>query len=141
MKTDERRKLVAELLAGAAKGPAAEAEALNADPAAPMDYVYVHLRRYVLAKYMLPPDCEEDEILALARRSLEITLKLDENALRELDQATPCNHATSEITKKVLLLYAVQRDLRLPENPPALAAVQTVTELARYVVDTRRGPA
>ena len=140
METKERKDLVAELLRRA-RGPEAEAEALNADPAAPVEYVYVHLRRYVLAKYMLPPDCEEDEILALARRSLEITLKLNENALRELDQATPCNHATSEITKKVLLLYAVQRDLRLPENPPALAAVQTVTELARYVVDTRRGPA
>ena len=140
METKERKDLVAELLRRA-RGPEAEAEALNAVPDAPYEYVLEHLRRYVLAKYMLPPDCEEDEILALARRSLEITLKLDENALRELDQATPCNHATSEITKKVLLLYAVQRDLRLPENPPALAAVKTVTELARYVVDTRRGPA
>ena len=140
METKERKDLVAELLRRA-RGPEAEAEALNAVPDAPYEYVLEHLRRYVLLKYMLPPECAEDDIRALARRSLEITLKLDENALRELDQATPCNHATSEITKKVLLLYAVQRDLRLPENPPALAAVQTVTELARYVVDTRRGPA
>ena len=141
MEASERKKLVAELLAGNAAVPKKEAAALNARPEGSYRYVLGHLRRYVLAKYMLPPDCRENNIRALARLSLEITLKLDENTLRELDQATPCNHATSEITKKVLLLYAVQRDLRLPENPPALAAVKTVTELARYIVDTRRGPA
>ncbi len=139
MEIGERRKLVARLLAASKKEPLAEAEAINAaGPEASFDYVEAHLRRYVLAKYMLPPDCGEDSILELARLSLEITLKLDENALRELDQATPCNQAKSEVTKKVLLLYAVQRDLHLPEDPPALSAVQTVTELAQYVCAVRK---
>ncbi len=139
MEIGERRELVARLLAASKEEPLAEAEAINAAGTdAPFEYVEAHLRRYVLAKYMLPQDCEEDNILALARLSLEITLKLDGNALRELDQATPCNQAKSEITKKVLLLYAVQRDLHLPEDPPALSAVQTVTELARYVCARRK---
>ena len=133
MDIEKRRKLVAELLSASKYGPQAEADAINNAPGASFDYIEPRIRRYVLKKYMLPPDCEEDNILALARMSLEITLKLDENALRELDQATPCNHAKSETTKKVLLLYAVQKDLHLPENPPALAAVKTVTELALYV--------
>ncbi len=141
MNESERRKLVAELLAGAGRGAAEEAAALNADPAAPLSYVQEHLRRYVLAKYLLPPDCPEDDIRALARLSLERTLRIDANVLRELDQATPCNHATSETTKKILLLYAVQRDLHLPENPAAMVAVQTVTELAAYVCAMRSGGA
>ena len=138
METKERKDLVAELLRRA-RGPEAEAEALNAVPDAPYEYVLEHLRRYVLLKYMLPPECAEDDIRALARLSLEVTLKLNANALRELDQATPCNSATSETTKKVLLLYAVQRDLRLPENPAALSRVKTVPELAQYVCAARRG--
>ena len=138
MEANERKSLVAELLQRA-RGPEAEAVALNAVPDAPFEYVLEHLRRYVLLKYMLPPECAEDDIRALARLSLEITLKLNANALRELDQATPCNSATSETTKKVLLLYAVQRDLCLPENPAALSKVKTVTELARYVCAARQG--
>ena len=138
MEASERKKLVAELLAGNAAVPKKEAAALNARPEGSYRYVLGHLRRYVLAKYMLPPDCRENNIRALARLSLEITLKLDENTLRELDQATLCNHATSETTKKVLLLYAVQRDLNLPENAPKLAAVQTLQELAHYIVDARK---
>jgi len=138
MDIDKRRKLVAELLAVSKYGPQAEADAINNTSEPSFEFVEPRLRRYVLKKYMLPPGCEEDDILALARMSLEITLKLDENALRELDQATPCNHAKSETTKKVLLLYAVQRDLHLPENPAVLAAVKTVTELAHYVCAARK---
>ncbi|MBR3396571.1 MAG: hypothetical protein IKG70_01815 [Lachnospiraceae bacterium] len=139
MEIGERRKLVARLLAASKKEPLAEAEVINSEPDASFIFVEEHLRQYVLAKYMLPPDCKKDNILALARLSLEITLQLDENALRELDQATPCNHAKSETTKKVLLLYAVQRDLHLPENPAQLSKVKTVTELAQYVCEARRG--
>ena len=129
----DRKKLVEELLMHAGAGAEREAAILNEASDPDLAFISRHLRNYVLKKYMLPPDCQEDNIYALARESLKVTLKIDSEVLHRLDQATPCNQATSESTKKVMLLYAVQRDLHLPENPAALSAVQTVSELGQYV--------
>ena len=63
-------------------------------------------------------------------------MKLDKDVIRNLDQATPCDHATSESTKKVLLLYAVQTDLGLKPAAEKLAKVETLTELTDYVYDS-----
>ena len=121
------------MLASAGTKAEAQARILNAEEQPTVEFIELHLRQYVLQKYTLPPDTSEDDIRALARESLKITLRLNKDALHELDKAAPCNHATSETTKKVLLLYAVQRDLHLPENPAELASVQTVSGLARYI--------
>lgn len=137
MLTIDRKKLVAELLVSSKCAAEEEARAINEEKDVTLEFIYLHLRRYVLAKYMLPPDYAEDDIKALARESLQRTLKVDKNALHKLDLATPCNSATSESAKKVLLLYAVQKDLHLPESPAKLAAVETVTALAEYVYEMR----
>ena len=50
----------------------------------------------------------------------------------------PCDHATSESTKKVLLLYAVQKDMELNPDPEGISRVQTVAELAQYVLEARK---
>lgn len=129
----DRKALVAELLASSGKRAEREAAIINSAEAPSVDFIYTHLRKYVLSKYMLDDSCTEDGIKALALESLQRTLKINKNAIHELDTATPCNKATSESTKKVMLLYAIQKDLHLPENPGALAACTTVTELAAYV--------
>ncbi|MCI1654755.1 MAG: hypothetical protein LKI32_06490 [Lachnospiraceae bacterium] len=133
MDAKSRRELVIRILNKAKEQTAKEAEAILSADHPTKEYVGAHLRAYVLSKYLLAPDIEEDNIRTLAALSLARTMKLDTKMIRELDQATPCDHATSESTKKVLLLYAVQKDLRLNPDPEKLTAVATVSELTDYV--------
>ena len=95
-----------------------------------MDVLYVHIRNYILAKFMLEPDCKEDDLMELSALSLARTMKIDRSLLKSLDTATPCDHATSESAKKVLLLFALQQDLGVKPDPAAMADAKTVRELA-----------
>lgn len=130
----DRKKLVADLLASSRQTAGAEAEIIRAEKDPTPDFVFLHLRRYILNKFLLSDSCEEEDLKSLALLSLARTLKLDKTLVRELDQATPCDHATSESTKKVLLLYAVQKDLGIEPDPAELAGVKTVPELSRLVL-------
>lgn len=129
----DRKELVAKLLSASKQKSAQEADRIKNEPNPSYNFIYEHLRNYVLSKYMLPSDCEADDIKELAVLSLARTMKLDRDAIRNLDQATPCDHATSESTKKALLLYAVQKDLKLKPDAEKIAKVSTVAELAEYV--------
>ncbi len=133
MDVEARKKIVARLLSASKQATAEEAEILKNEPAPTLEFVYEHIRKYVLYKYLLSQECEEDSIRELARLSLARTMKIDKDVIRNLDQATPCDHATSESTKKVLLLYAVQKDLELKPNPEKIAKIETVSALADYV--------
>ncbi|MCR5666211.1 MAG: hypothetical protein K6G01_05225 [Eubacterium sp.] len=135
MDANARRQLVMNILNKAREATLKEAEAIKANPNPTRDFLEEHIRSYVLSKYLLSPDTREDDIKALASLSLARTMKLDVKLIHELDTATPCDHATSESTKKVLLLYAVQKDLELPPNPEKLSNVTTVTELVDYVYE------
>ncbi|MCC8081051.1 MAG: hypothetical protein LIO80_03385 [Lachnospiraceae bacterium] len=128
-----RKELVAKLLSASQKRSAQEAEKIRQEPHPSLKFIYEHLRNYVLSKFMLTPDCETDDIKDLASLSLARTMKLDPDVIHSLDQATPCDHATSESAKKVLLLYAVQKDLELKPDAEKISKVSTVTELAEYV--------
>lgn len=133
MDVEARKKIVVRLLSASKQATAEEAEILKNASAPTLEFVYEHIRKYVLYKYLLSQECEEDNIRELARLSLARTMKIDKDVIRNLDQATPCDHATSESTKKVLLLYAVQKDLELKPNPEKIAKIETVSALADYV--------
>jgi hypothetical protein len=133
MDVGERKKLVAKLLSASKQATFEEAGIIKRESFPTLEFVYTHLKKYILSKYLLPPDCEADDIKELASLSLARTMKLDKDMIRNLDQATPCDHATSESTKKVLLLYAVQTDLELKPAAEQIAKVTTVWELAAYV--------
>ncbi len=133
MDAKDRKELVAKLLSASHEKSLQEAEQIRQETDPSFEFIYEHLRRYVLSKFMLSPDCEADDIKELASLSLARTMKLDPDVIHSLDQATPCDHATSESTKKVLLLYAVQKDLELKPDAEKLSRVSTVRELTEYV--------
>ncbi|SDB26836.1 hypothetical protein [Eubacterium oxidoreducens] len=139
MDAKQRRQLVINILNKAKEATSKEAEQIKANKNPTREFIEEHVRRYVLSKYLLAPDVKEDDIKALASLSLARTMKLDVKLIHELDTATPCDHATSESTKKVLLLYAVQKDLELPPNPEKLSNVTTVTELVDYIYEILGG--
>lgn len=138
MDAKQRKKLVARLLSASKQATVEEAERIKGEPSPTLEFLYSHLKKYVLSKYLLSADCGEDNIRELAALSLGRMMKLDKDVIRSLDQATPCDHATSESTKKVLLLYAVQKDLGLKPAPEKIAKVETVRELAEYVYAAMR---
>ncbi|MCR5082561.1 MAG: hypothetical protein K6B15_03715 [Parasporobacterium sp.] len=134
MDADKRKQIVAKLLSAAKSGAEEEANAILNANALSYDFVYEHIRGYILKKYVLSMDETEEDLKALARISLAKMMKIDPEVIRELDMATPCDKATSESTKTALLLYAIQRDLDLPSNPKEYAAVENIPELARYII-------
>ncbi len=134
MDADKRKQIVAKLLSAAKSGAEEEAKLLLDAPKLEYDFVYEHIRGYILKKYVLSPDETEEDLKALARISLAKMMKIDAEVRRELDMATRCDKATSESTKTALLLYVIQRDLGLPSNPKEYAAVENIPELARYII-------
>lgn len=135
MKIEDRKKIVARLLSRAKEETQKEVDMLRKEENPTLDFIYEHIRNYVLSKFLLPPDCEETGIPELARLSLARTMKIDPDVIHSLDFATPCDHATSESAKKVLLLFAVQRDLGLKPNPEKIAKVGNLHELAQYIYE------
>ncbi len=134
MDAEKRKKIVAKLLEAAKNGADAEAQIILAGNNKDYDFVYTHIRNYILKKYVLSEDEKEENLRELAKLSLAKMMKIDPEVLREIDLATPCDKATSESTKTALLLYSIQRDLKLPSNPREYAAVETLSELAAYIV-------
>lgn len=138
MKIEDRKKIVARLLSKAKEETEIEADLIRNEKDPSLDFIYEHVRKYVLSKFLLAPDCEETRIRELARLSLARTMKIDPNIMHSLDVATPCDHATSESAKKVLLLFAVQKDFGLAPNPEKLAKVEDLHALAEYVYQAER---
>ena len=138
MNIEDRKQIVARLLAKAHEATDREADLIKAEKEPTREFLYEHLRNYVLSKYLLEPDCPETNIRKLASLSLARTVKIDPKIIHALDQATPCDHATSESAKKVLLLYAVQKDLNLAPNPEKIAQVESLDELTDYVYRSKR---
>ncbi len=134
MDAEKRKKIVAKLLEAAKDGADAEAQIILAGNNKDYDFVYTNIRNYILKKYVLSEDEKEENLRELAKLSLAKMMKIDPEVLREIDLATPCDKATSESTKTALLLYSIQRDLKLPSNPREYAAVETLSELAAYIV-------
>lgn len=134
MDSEKRRAIVTRLLKAAKEGADEEAQTILNGNNSDYAFVYQHIRNYILKKYVLSPEEPEENLKALAVISLSKMMKIDSSVLREIDLATPCDKATSESTKTALLLYSIQRDLNLPSNPREYAAVETIPELARYIV-------
>lgn len=135
MNIEDRKKLVARILSKAKEETGKEVEIIKNESNPSLEFIYEHIRKYVLSKYLLSPDVEEKSIRELAKLSLARTMKIDPKIIHNLDQATPCDHATSESAKKVLLLYAVQKDLELPPNPEKISKVEDLDALAQYVYE------
>lgn len=133
MNVEERKKLVAGLLGKAKSAALREAEIVKQEEHLTLEFLQEHLYKYILSKYLLGDDVQEDNIRELAKLSVQRTMKLDSKMLRNLDQATPCDHATSDSTKKVLLLYSVQKDFGIHPRAEEYAAIESVAELAELV--------
>ena len=90
------------------------------------------LHRFVLHKYLLPQDTEEESLDTLARMSVERTLMLYGASTRP-DHAATCEGTTSAMNKKVLLLLSIQQELGVRFDPAEAAGLTTTMDVARLL--------
>ncbi len=133
MELEKRKQELAQQLSAAQARASREAEQVRSAPNPSLGFVQEHLRKYILAKLLLSEDCMEDELRELMVSSLKRTMKLDQNLLRELDTAAPCNNVSTLSAKKILLLYAVVKDIAPGADAAALVSKTRVSELAQMV--------
>ena len=88
-------------------------------------FLRIHLRKYILAKFMLPESSVETEsIRELIEISLARMMQAAPELVEELDTARSCAGATSAMVKKALLFQAMEREfgIELPAREAAAAA-------------------
>lgn len=98
------------------------------------------VRGYVRDKFLLSDgDGEAEELMALADLSLRKILRLKREGKLVGDISRGCSGASSLITKKVLLMKAVQEDFQIVLSPAQSAAIQTLSQLTAAILEQRKG--
>lgn len=104
---------------------------------APLDYdaMYPLIRAYVCQKFWLFDGEEETDVIEeLADISTERIAELKEGGLVLLERSGTCSSVTSAVTKKTLLLMALQKSLGILIEHPA-AKITTLGELTYAVLE------
>lgn len=97
------------------------------------------VRNYVRDKFLLSPeDGEAEELMALADLSLRKILRLKKEGKLLGDISRGCSGASSLITKKVLLMKAVQEDFKITLTPAQAAGIQTLEQLTAAILSQRK---
>lgn len=133
MTIEERKNLVIHLLSMAHAKAENEAEIIRNESDPSLEFVYEHLRKYILAKFLLSEDCMEDQLQELGELSLARSIKLDPKMIKKFDKAVPCDNVSSASAKKVMLLYAIQKDLNIHPEAELLISQKDVRGLSVLV--------
>ena len=98
-------------------------------------FLRTHLRKYVLAKFLLPEGSVESEgIRDLIEASLARMMQAAPELVEELDTARSCAGATSAMVKKALLFQAMEREFGIELPAREAAAAADIPALARLVM-------
>lgn len=131
---EQNRRNARELLLRAKEESARCCREIEAARPLEREYLYRRLREYVLSRFLLEPDeAGSEELDELARRSLAQSMRISPDLAREFDTARSCSSASSAMVKKVLLLLAIQRDLRVELPAEGSASPRTLRDLADFV--------
>lgn len=96
--------------------------------------VYPILLRYIQDRFLLSPEqCTSDHILDLCDISLRHILELKKQGLYNGDISRSCSGASSVVSKKVLLMKAIQEDFDVTMTPAEFAGITTVYDLAAFL--------
>ncbi len=100
-------------------------------PAMTKEELREHIRRFVLYKFLLDPDCEEEDIRRLSQMSIEKLLAMSTRDLNTSDLGIGCGGTSSVDNKIILLFMALGRELEITMDPlrtPSLKTVPLLTE-------------
>ena len=112
------------------------------------DAVYPLVMGYIRDRFLLTKEmCRSDRLLDLADVSLRYMLALRRMGIDPGEISRSCSGASSVITKKVLLMKAVQEVFDITMTPEEFASLTTVRSLTEFICaqadrqETQRGPA
>ena len=98
------------------------------------DHVYPLVRGYILDRFLLTEEmCTSEKLLDLADISLRYMLELKRMGIDPGQISRSCSGASSVISKKVLLMKAVQEVFRVSMTPQEFAEISTVSELTAFI--------
>lgn len=110
-------------------------EQMKTAPAA-YDALYPLIHDYVYLKFWLFDGEEEtDAILELADISTEKIAELKKGGLVVVERSGTCGSISSAVTKKILLLMALQQALGIVIEHHAAADITTLSELTNAVIE------
>lgn len=124
------------------------AEAYRALEHRDFDRVYPLVMGYIRDRFLLTKEmCVSDKLLDMADISLRYMLELRRMGIDPGEISRSCAGASSVITKKVLLMKAVQEVFAVTMTPEEFANLTTVTELVNFICaqadrrqETQRAP-
>lgn len=100
------------------------------------DHIYPLVRGYILDRFLLTEEmCPGEKLLDLADVSLRYMLALKRMGIDPGQISRSCSGASSVISKKVLLMKAVQEVFHVSMTPAEFAEISTVSELAAFICD------
>ncbi|MCI8349750.1 MAG: hypothetical protein HFJ86_01130 [Oscillospiraceae bacterium] len=102
---------------------------LKAGAGQPPEQWQAHIRAYVLARFLLEDQGEED-ILRLAQQSVSKLTGIPPEQLAKADRPSGCTAATAVLDKKVLLVMSLCKALEVAIRPEELPELKTVPQLA-----------
>jgi hypothetical protein len=111
----------------------AQIDSLKADENPSVDMVYARIRSYLLLRFLLEPETDGDDILELAALSVARTSGQGREGAAPADVSANCSGASSALSKKVLLLMALERDIGLDFSPEESVMIRTVRDLAESI--------
>lgn len=98
------------------------------------DHIYPLVRGYILDRFLLTEEmCPGEKLLDLADVSLRYMLALKRMGIDPGQISRSCSGASSVISKKVLLMKAVQEVFHVSMTPAEFAEISTVSELAAFI--------
>ncbi len=118
----------------AAKSAAQEIEDIKSQKELRYEILYVHLKRYILFRFLLDDEsCGTDDLIELANRSIARSLNINEKDVADLDLSHSCTGSSSAVTRKILLLMALEKALDIEIQPEESALITSVADLAELV--------
>ncbi len=103
------------------------------------DTVYPLVMGYIRDRFGLTREmCSSDKLLDLADISLRHMLELKRMGIDPGEISRSCAGASSVITKKILLMKAVQKIFDVTMTPEEFANITTVTELTHFICGQNR---
>ena len=130
---EDREVILARLRAAAQRLPQYESRYLSLNRR-DYDHVYPLVQGYILDRFLLTEEmCTSEKLLDLADVSLRYMLALKRMGIDPGQISRSCSGASSVISKKVLLMKAVQEIFHVSMTPTEFAEISTVSELATFI--------
>ena len=94
-----------------------------------------HVRAYVLERFLLDREEEEEGIIPLAQKSVEKLTGIPRETLAAADRPSGCTAATAVLDKKVLLILSLCKGLPVTIPVAEAPAIQTVRQLSEALYE------